>query len=437
MSQTHSISSYYNRLAVALLLAGGAIAPPASLAATKTVPGQSIPNVIDWPGAADPKNLLPPREAWIDSKRATVYLSYIPNLLEATVGTCRGYDPPKNGKVEISIHKCAIENDATGKPTGKKEVPNFPGPNDYVILHLVAWKDPAKDAKTQDVDKQNWYVYNGAAAWDDAAFTANYRIFGKKNVYLFYLHLNRAARIDYNVNYEMVVASKFRAFLDHLIKLGQIWGVTVTGAGGPSDQPSDVFGMITYKVDYVPSDLTVTPKILDAGDGHTGTTLDSKKFDNEGTYHTDFSVAVPIKKITDFMYVSTSSSLAPAKVDKQKLLAVFDFHPWSFDVKGSGFSKYPYLLTGVGLGSKPLQRTLFGVAYGPAYANFYAGLLLNTQHLPEGGECGKTPTAEQLKGTLTTKTCKEFTFGINVGVGSILDAIKNSNSKSGQTPAAK
>lgn len=411
-------------------------------ASQKTLPGQSAPVPLDWSKIppTDPKG-LPPRQAWVDAKAATIYLVHVEDLINATIGgtrgVCRGPGPKSNGEVVTTIHECGAAYDTDGKLTGKSETANFPGPNDYIILHLVAWKDPAKGATTQDVDKQNWYAYNNSSKWDDTAFATNSRIFGKKAVYLFYMHFNRGAGIDYNVNYEMQVTSKIPAFLDHLLQLGQVWGVKTTGSGPTKGGPSDVFGMIGYHVDAVPSDLSVTPKILDATDGHSLSSLDAKKFDNEGKYHTDFSVAVPITKITDLTYASTSNSLAPAQITKQRLLAVFDFHPWAFDVKGSGFSPYPYLVTGVGLGSQPLQRALFGGAWGPAYANFYAGLLLNTQHLPAGGSCGKTPTAAQLQGTIGTKTCKEFSFGLNVGVGSVLDAIKNNNgSKSAQTTAA-
>jgi hypothetical protein len=64
-------------------------------------------------------------------------------------------------------------------------------------------------------------------------------------------------------------------------------------------------------------------------------TLDAKTFDNEGKYHIDFSVAVPITKISELSYVQTSQGIAPANVDKQKIFALFDFirFPWTSRIR--------------------------------------------------------------------------------------------------------
>jgi hypothetical protein len=408
------------------------VLPLTITAAQKTIDRDSSPVPLNWPSAGFGSDPLPPRQGWVNPIKATIQQQHVVDLLGITSGTCLGYTA---GAAVQTIHLCGKQAyDSAGRPIpGKTEVPNFPGPNDYIIIHVVAWKDPATGVSTQDVSAQNWYVYNSSKKWADADYSGNNRIFGRKTVYLFYLHFNRATNLNYNMRYEMQVASKLPVFLDNLVKLGQLWGIGTAGAGAPAVAPVDVWGMVSFDIDYVPSDLTMTPEALDAGDGHVLATLTAQKLDNEGKYHTDFSVAVPILKITDFTYTDTSGTLAPASYNKQRLLAAFDFHPWAVDLKGSGFDIHPYLLTGVGLGSQPLQRTFFAVGWGPAYANFYAGVLLNSRHVPSGTSCGQSPPAAAPAGAkVGVQSCAQFTFGINMGVGAVVNAMKN-NKSSAQT----
>jgi hypothetical protein len=161
----------------------------------------------------------------------------------------------------------------------------------------------------------------------------------------------------------------------------------------------------------------------------TEVTLDSQVFDNEGRYHFDFSVAVPVRKISEISYVSSSNSLVPAKVDKQTTFGVVDYYFKPIDIKGSGWSLYPHALAGVAIDSHPLKRVLIGGGYGPLLAHLYMGLVLDTQSLPPGASCGKVPTAQQLAaGGLQNRICPGFSLGLNVSVGSVLDSIKSKSS---------
>jgi len=164
--------------------------------------------------------------------------------------------------------------------------------------------------------------------------------------------------------------------------------------------------------------------------------LDSHTFDNEGLYHVDFTVAVPIRKIGEISYVSSSNTLVPAKVDKQTTFGVVDYYFKPIDVKGSGWSLYPHALAGVAINSHPLKRVLIGGGYGPLLAHFYIGLVLDTQSLPPGGACGRLPSAAQLaSGTLHNRTCPGFSLGLNVSVASVLDSLKSKSSSSSGSKA--
>ena len=118
---------------------------------------------------------------------------------------------------------------------------------------------------------------------------------------------------------------------------------------------------------------------------------------------------------------------------KQKIFALFDYYPVAVDIKNTILPKFPYLLTGVSLSSQPLKKALFGVGWGPIYANFYAALLLNTQSAPNTWSCGDKLPSSSAGMTLSNHSCPEFNFGLNVAVGAITDALKNKASSG--TPA--
>ena len=166
-----------------------------------------------------------------------------------------------------------------------------------------------------------------------------------------------------------------------------------------------------------------------AGSIPTEVKLDSQVFDNEGLYHVDFTVAVPIRKISEISYVSSSNTLVPTKIDKQTTFGVFDYYFKPIDIKGSGWSLYPHPLAGVAIDSHPLKRVLIGGGYGPLLAHFYMGLVLDTQSLPPGASCGSIPTSQQLaSGNLRNRICPGFSLGLNVSVGSVLDSLKPKSS---------
>jgi hypothetical protein len=123
--------------------------------------------------------------------------------------------------------------------------------------------------------------------------------------------------------------------------------------------------------------------------------------------------------------------LTAAKTDQQTFLALFNYYFKAVDIKNSVWTPYPHFVTGVAIGSQPLKRALFGIGYGPYLANIYAGLLLHTYQLPTGVGCGSVPAPRSTQSTtLVNKTCPEFSIGLNVGVGSVLDTLKNKGNKS-------
>lgn len=382
---------------------------------------KSTPWVSDTPKAI---NLAaPPNEPatdvveneLFDRSKAILYRAHARDLIWLTMGNCN--DGPTGSDGRPTIRKCRADQKSS-----------FPGPKDYIVIHAVTWKDAAAGGTQQTVDKENWYVFNqGDGDWDDSAFSKNNRILGRRNVYLLYLYFNYSPA-GRTMRYTMDSKSKLPAYLDHFVGLLQLFGMGTAGGGAGRAVEKGFWDSTSFDTFYVPSDLTFTPEIIPDTGGTT--TLTAKTFDNEGRYHTDFSVGVPIRKISEFSYVSSSSTIVPAKVQKQDLLAFFNYYPKAFDIKSSGWDKYPHLLGGVALASQPLKKVIVGVGYGPIYAHFYAGLLIHTYQLPQGSSCGSTPTSAQLAGaTLTNHTCPEFSVGLNVAVGAIADALKTKSTK--------
>ena len=377
---------------------------------------KSTPWVSDTPKAI---TLTPPpnesgadvvENELFDRSKAILYRAHAKEVIWFTMGNCLGGPTGSDGRP--TTRKCR-----------DREKSSFPGPKDYIVIHVVAWKDKVAGNTQQEVDKENWYVFNqGDGDWDESAFSKNNRIFGRRNVYLLYLYFNYSPA-GHTMRYTMNSKSKLPAYLDHFVGLLQLFGMGTAGGGAGKAVEKGFWDATSFDTFYVPSDLTFTPEIIP--DTGSTTTLTAKTFDNEGRYHTDFSVGVPIRKINELSFVSSSGTIVPAKVQKQDLFAFFNYYPKAFDIKTSAWDKYPHLLGGVALASHPIKKVIVGVGYGPIYAHFYAGLLIHTYQLPKGSSCGNTPTSAQLAGaTLTNHTCPEFSVGLNVAVGAIADALK-------------
>ncbi len=410
---------------VAMVLTAGAV-----VGKEKTYSWSSDPTILELPDA--PVGQVAPLISWFNLDKGQLYQSYTLDLIAATMGRCYGYTSIPELKGTKLVHACKAQFDsegqvvrANGQPV--QEIANFPGPDDYVVIHILTWKTLDAGKHVQGVDKQNWYVFHADDPdWDDAAFASNNRVFGKKKIYFLYVHFNRNSDALYTVRYDLKAKSKMPAYLDHFVGIGQLFGIgSAPGAGVTEAKIQNVWGAHGFGIDYVPSDVTLTPQVDPKDVGSSSVQLDPKTFDNEGRYHVDFSVGVAIKQIRNISYTSSSNTLVPTSIDKNSIFAFVNYYPKPFDIKSSGLSKYPHVVAGFGIVSKPLQKAFIGAGFGPIFANFYAGVLLNTKRLPVQSGCGHTPTAAEAAGTLTNKTCPEFGFGLNVQVGSVLDALKS------------
>lgn len=385
-------------------------------AASKTETWTSEPRIwaVDnaTPASEDPKY-------WFDAADGSLARSHALDLIEQTMGRCTATDPVTK---DLIIQRCGFE-----KPT-------FPGPKDYLIIHVLRWKTPTAGAVSLEIDKQHWYVVTDDAVMDDETFTGT-RIMGARQLYFLYVHLNRPAAISYTPTYGLTATKKTSALFNHLVSLGQLFGIGApAGGAGTTAREIAVWNMRRFKIDYLPSDVTIRGRI-DRAAPAPSVTIDARTFDNEGKYRIDFTVGVPIRKFTELQYANANGQLAPVKVDKSAIFALFNYHFKPVDIKNPVISWTPHVVAGVAIQDRPLKKALIGVGIGPLIAQLYAGVLLNTYAVPDpGGKCGEAAPAT----TTATKnrTCAEFAFGLNMSVGGVIEALKKKPAPTAATAKA-
>ncbi len=390
-----------------------------------------------------PAQLTGDLSPYIDLNKGVLYLNGAEPLLRMTIGcnydsNSRKPGPPSAKKTQLKAGTCTMG-------TNKDKTDSWDELGDsYFVIHLLRWKDVTVDAADNSkasptVDSQHWYVYHHQKVWSDQDFTTAKRIFGKHRVWFLYVHINKPGGLAYSSIYEIQTTKKIPAYLDHLIQLAGLFGIKAPAAGGGGGG-INVFGAQEFEIPYVPSDVKFTPQLTLAAPpppvpgapkppnfGTVGSVVSGptgETFDNEGKYRVDFSVGVPFTKISQLQYSDTNGAITAAKVDKREIYGFFNLYPVPVDLKRSGFSKFPHLVTGVAIATNPLKKGFVGIGYGPALANFYIGAMINTDRAPAGLACGTTPTPAQSQGTLFNRTCFKLGFGLNMGVGAVVNALK-------------
>jgi len=300
------------------------------------------------------------------------------------------------------------------------------GKDFYCIMHIVRWKQDKDGADV--VDKQNWYLYHQQSGWKQPGmwtqenFHQLNRIYGAKSIWVFYLYLNKTKNepTDFQPSYELDIAGKTPAYLDHLFLVFRAFGGAGPAAQALGVVPKQCWGAQQIRIDHVPSDITLTPNLYRKDD--TGAlagdpiALDKvQKYDNEGRYFLDFSAGVPIRKISQLTFSQTGNTITPAKVEKRDVLALLDLYPRPVDVKNTSYSRLPYLVTGVAISSQPLHKVLVGAGYGPFFAQFYIGAMFVTE---------TTVIGQGAAATTHKRTSPQLAFGINIPIGGVVETAK-------------
>lgn len=295
---------------------------------------------------------------------------------------------------------------------GGKDVPQT---DPYYIIHVLRWSDLDDEGK-QTVDKQNWYVFRWTDRWTIEEFSNNKRLYGSRKLGLLSIQLN-CVYCSHAVEYRIDVKKKNPANVVNLFDAIQLGAAGQETARETAPKPANVFAFIpSVDLWYGTSDISVVGKLWsDTGEEPGALNKKAEVFDNEGLHRWDVSFAVPIRSVKQLQFDAAGQTVSPAKPNRDSLLAVFDIYPAPTDIKRPGFSLVPYIVAGVGVSAHPQDRILIGGGFGPAFAQFYAGVIFEKIQPAEGTTSS---------GSWWKNRDKQFAFGINLPVRAVKDALK-------------
>jgi hypothetical protein len=291
----------------------------------------------------------------------------------------------------------------------------------YCIIHVLNWAPPPA-AGNQTVLAQTWYLYNKHKLTRASSKTIP-RLFGAKEVTLLYVHLNKAPANAYTPLYEVEIVKKTPAYLSHLLGLAGIFSSVAGPAGIAAATPiNHWWAFRRFQVQYRVSDITVAPKVT-----RTASVEDlgaAQQFDNEGKYRGDFSVGVPIRKISELNFDSTNNAVTPKEVDKTSILALVNVYPVPVDIRSTNATFMPHFVGGVAIDRQPFNKIFVGTGFGPVVANVYIGALFVKQPKLNTLQPGDPATQPQIDTDTRRRFKAQFAFGLNLPVGAIIEKLK-------------
>lgn len=312
----------------------------------------------------------------------------------------------------------------------RKSFANVDAADFYCVFHVLRWGAPSQDSGGHDQikpDKQHWYVYHSGKTWRQEDFADKKRIFGSRNVWLLFVHLNIAPNFGYNVRYDVDLKDITPAPLGHLLDLAKLM------AGGSAEanreEIRNIWGAHNITVSHLPNEMTIIPQSVSIPTVDRESTTerlgDPAKFVNEGRYHVDFSVGLPIKKVSELSFDTANEVVTAKKADKQNVYALIDYYPWKTDVRTQSFSYYPYLVGGVAVAKQPLHKCLVALGFGPKFAQFYFGALFVKQQQLSTLKAGDTVTSAQFARARRSGYEPQLAIGLNITVRGANDLLKN------------
>jgi hypothetical protein len=269
---------------------------------------------------------------------------------------------------------------------------------------------------------------------------------GVKDVYLFYVHINRAGGPtsaskgnDYTPQYKVVISKKLSVNLQHLLQLFQAFsgGSTPaknTPALATAPAQDAEFGGGHIDIQFRPSDIVVTslafrtapaaPPVAaggapnDSGPSAPMKLGDDVTFDNEGKYYYDFSLAVPVRRIGQVKYEATNGSFSPVNFDSTNVFVMADGFIPAADVKSGNWTRYPHPVAGVAFAKQPLSKILVGGAWGAHFSELYLGILFVKQPrtAANSSSCSNSGASTPAPAPFGYHYCRQFSIGLNLPV---------------------
>lgn len=312
---------------------------------------------------------------------------------------------------------------------------------DYIIIRILKWgavKDPGKADPDKKLDALYELVGAGAGGtlkWEarmnpDDRENFDTRIFGSRRVAVLVLHLQTPRTWD--IKYKVNINQRIPQPIQNVLQLAAFVG----GAGTTDNEcvPSpirNIWGGRMLLVRYRASDMVVKLNTVTANeDGRliSQSKEDSKQYLNEGRYHWDVSVGMPVKSIKQLEFSSENGIVTAKKKEKQNAYAFLNLFPLAVDLNGKSYLTSPHFVIGVPISGKPLDRPIVGVGTGlytkQFKMNFFAGIVFNKVREPRTLGAGQAATTGQLESDLQTRRVRKFVFGINFPVRQFIEAVK-------------
>lgn len=306
---------------------------------------------------------------------------------------------------------------------------NKADPAKKAIPELEASVSTARSAAAaKPVARERWIVAERKGK-TDFTLSEGTRIYGKKNIGLIFLHVNALVPAGSDgleaysdVVYKAIVAPKLPENIRRLLGLLRIAATAqagITKRALPTTTALAGWGVLR-DVD-VPSDVTFFCAHMDA-QTLIGT---AKKYDNEGLYFWDASVAVPVNKATLLDYKEQDGGFVPKQINKQSIFGAVNIYPWKVDIKkNTGLaSTLPRAVVGIGLTGRPGDTFLVGGAWGFSQLQFFVGSGFYTQRVQSPGAAGGSAALS------TERYRTRLTYGINVPVWSALQKLTEKKAK--------
>lgn len=281
------------------------------------------------------------------------------------------------------------------------------------------------------VQSSNWYAYEPKhQSFVTASSGQTARVYGATTTYVIVIHLhsdNSAYQMAYQDTMNHRTPTSLQDLEDALTLFKAL--VKPPGAAAPVAPPAPVYkdfwtwGRLLVNT---PANIAITAGIAKPGSSPS-TTKDitalektPAQFDDNGFYHWDISVGVPITSYTQLQNVKPESGTipVPANVDRRNLILVGDFYVKPADLEGTRISYIPYVVGGISFASKPLHNVMAGAGIGPTTAGLYVGTMIVTDNLSNGRK----------------NTHVKLAFGLNFPVRAIMSKLGVNTQVSSGTP---
>jgi Putative Ig domain len=315
---------------------------------------------------------------------------------------------------------------------------------DYCVIDLVRWKDAAASKSDKEGETVALFERVKGGLWKPhfdphdnepnlCKRSYDTRIFGSKRVAILPIHFNTPATWD--LKYKVSVTQTTPTpIADALALAGNISGAAAVGPAAAPPPPRIVWGAKLMLIKYRASEIVVQLNAVPAprsGQPAEQSKESSLKLINEGRYHWDVSIGLPVKTLRELTFVSdptNGNKISASAKERQDVYGFFNYFPKAVDLKGDHFLTPPHFLLGVPLAGKPLQRPIVGVGTGmykgPVKFNIFAGVVFIRERVPTALSVGQQASQTQLDNDLHTRWVRKFTFGINFPVSQITNAIK-------------